>query len=174
MYFRKGERLTIRLMFPCVVPTVLLTALLPAQAASYRYLGHHFTTVMSPYTTDDSVSGSFNTSGPLEANRPLSPVTLTSFSFSDGIQILTNLNATPLVFEISTDGSGNIEWWVIQLTANSCLSADACGIVTVHTVLSGDGGQIIPPTAAMVQGYVKDKPGAWTADTNPNTLPLGP
>jgi hypothetical protein len=174
MYFRKRERPAIRLMFPCLVPTVVLMALLPVQAASYRYLGHNFTTVVSPYTTDDSVSGSFNTSAPLEANRPLSPVTLTSFSFSDGIQILTNLNATPLVFEISTDGSGNIEWWVIQLTANSCLSADACGIVTVHTVLSGDGGQIIPPTAAMAQGYVKDKPGAWTADAKSNTLPLGP
>lgn len=161
-------------MFACLVPAVLLIALLPAQAANYRYLGHNFTTAVSPYTTDDSVSGSFNTSAPLESNRPLSPVTPTSFSFSDGIQILTNLNATPLVFEISTDGSGNIEWWVVQLTANSCLSADACGIVTVHTVLSGDGGQIIPPTAAMAQGYVKDTPGAWAVDTNSNTLPLGP
>lgn len=174
MYFRKGGRLTIRLMFPCLVPTLVLIALLPVQAASYRYLGHYFITVVIPYTTDDSVSGSFSISAPLEANRPLSPVTPASFSFSDGIQILTNLNATPLVFEISTDGSGNIEWWVIQLTANSCLAADACGIVTVHTVLSGDGGQIIPPTAAMAQGYVKDKPGAWTAETSSNALPVGP
>jgi hypothetical protein len=69
-----------------------------------------------------------------------------------------------MVFEVSTDGSGNIEWWVIQLVANSCLSADVCGIVTVHTLMSGDGGQIILPTATTVQGYVKDKPGAWIGE----------
>ena len=150
---------------------MLLIGLLPVQAASFHYSGRHFTNVTFPYASDDSVSGSFSLSAPLEPNRPASPITPSSFSFSDGIQILTNLNSTILAFEISTDASGNIEWWVIQLVANSCLSEGACGIVTVHTLVSGDGGQIIVSIATTVQGYVKDDPGVWTGDTTPNGPP---
>jgi hypothetical protein len=84
------------------VPTVLLIGLLPVQAATFRYLWHHFTNVTSPYTTVDSVSGSFSIAALLEANQPLSPITPSSFSFSDGIQTLTNLNATSLAFEVFT------------------------------------------------------------------------
>ena len=80
-----------------------------------------------------------------------------------GFKFYTNLNSTILAFEISTDASGNIEWWVIQLVAKSCLSEGACGIVTVHTLVSGDGGQIIVSIATTVQGYVKDDPGVWGA-----------
>ena len=79
------------------------------------------------------------------------------------------MNSTILLFEISTDALGNIEWWVIQLEANSCLSEGACGIVTVHTLISGDGGQIILPTATTVQGYVKEDPGVWTGDASPSS-----
>ena len=60
------------------------------------------------------------------------------------------------------------------LVANSCLSESACGIVSVHTLMSGDGGQIIVPIARTVQGYVKGRPGEWTSDTTFNPFGVSP
>ena len=46
--------------------------------------------------------------------------------------------------------------------------------MTVHTLVSGDGGQIIVSIATTVQGYVKDDPGVWTGDTRALSCPVLP
>ena len=84
----QGENEGLELRYSCLIVTVLLIGLLPVQAASFHYSGPHFTNVTFPYASDDSVSGSFSLLAPLEPNRPASPITPSSFSFSDGIQIL--------------------------------------------------------------------------------------
>jgi hypothetical protein len=69
------------------------------------------------YTTSDSVTGSFTTSVPLADDLSLATITPFSFSFTDGVQTITNLtNTSPDAFSyISTDSSGNIIQWAIDL-----------------------------------------------------------
>src|SRR5262245_53389470 len=66
-----------------------LVALGPAHTSAdtiYSYTGNHFTMAASPYTTNDFISGSFDLATPLGNNVPLTAITPTSFSFSDGVQ----------------------------------------------------------------------------------------
>jgi hypothetical protein len=56
----------------------------------YTYTGHDFTVVNGPYTTSDFESVSVTLSSPLAYNSGLTGYTPTAFSFSDGVQTLTN------------------------------------------------------------------------------------
>jgi len=82
----------------------------------YSYTGNDFTYAESPYTTSDSITGSFTTSVPLADDLSLVTITPISYSFTDGVQTitdLTNTNPDPF-FDISTDSSGNIIQWEID------------------------------------------------------------
>jgi hypothetical protein len=83
----------------------------------YTYTGNDFTLVQGPYTTLDSVTGTIVLSAPLPAN--LSSFTdetalLISYSFSDGVQTLTNLNSHADHFDFQTSPSGAITLWNIS------------------------------------------------------------
>jgi hypothetical protein len=94
-------------------------------AVTYTYTGNPFTTLVtdgptSPpqlYTTTDFVSGSFVLPSPLAANLNDGFVSPTSFHFSDGVQTISDSNVFPLsrVFEFSTDASGKIVAWTVNL-----------------------------------------------------------
>jgi hypothetical protein len=96
-----------------------LTALGAAHSTAditYIYTGNPFTTAVSPYTTNDFLSGSFDLATPLGNNFPRSQITPTSFSFSDGVQ--TYLSTDPpfsAVFVIQTDASGTPSTWFINV-----------------------------------------------------------
>jgi hypothetical protein len=83
----------------------------------YDYTGADFTSVTGPYTTSDSVTGSFTVASPLEDNLNLLIITPVSFSFSDGQQTLTNANAAS-EFHISTDAAGDVTGWIISIELN--------------------------------------------------------
>lgn len=74
----------------------------------YNYVGQDFAYVSGPYTTMDKVTGSFTVADPLAADytgfvRPI------SFSFSDGVQTINNINTTRTgVFSVTTDANGEI------------------------------------------------------------------
>jgi hypothetical protein len=86
-----------------------------AVPTTYQYTGNPFTTVTAPYTTSDFVSGMLTLAGPLAPNLPLTDVTPTAFTFSDGVQTMTNLNAAGFLFQFATDGSGDITQWIIRV-----------------------------------------------------------
>jgi hypothetical protein len=83
----------------------------------YDYTGQDFTTVASPYSTADRITGSFTVSTPFPANATNLPLAVTSFSFSDGVQTITNLNSdlSSDHFSIWTDSTGAITGWTISV-----------------------------------------------------------
>ncbi len=83
---------------------------------TYTYTGNDFQTATAPYTTTDFVSGSFTLASALGDNLVLASETPTSYSFSDGVQTISSLSPpTDVTFEISTDASGKIDGWFINL-----------------------------------------------------------
>src|SRR5438067_11192193 len=65
----------------------------------YSYTGNPFTNVTAPYTKSDFVSAMVTLAGPLAPNMPFTSVTPTAFTLPDGVQTITNFNATfPLGF----------------------------------------------------------------------------
>lgn len=93
---------------------------LPMMAdTTYYYTGTDFGLATGSYTTSDSINGWFSVASPLPANLNdagnLYDITalVTAFSFSDGVQTLTN--STPGVqsqFAVVTDGSADISAWL--------------------------------------------------------------
>jgi hypothetical protein len=105
---------------------------LPALAdTTYTYTGNPFTSVAGPFATSDSISGFFTTSSPIAPNTgnftsgPFSDgvlgvpiLNVTSFSFSDGVDTITNTSpdvASPIL-NFATDGSGNIVAWSVDIS----------------------------------------------------------
>ena len=87
------------LMFTAVAALSLAyPASVQAVPTTYRYTGNPFTFVSGPYTTSDFVTAMVTLAGPLGANMPLTDVTPTAFTFSDGVQTITNHNATSARF----------------------------------------------------------------------------
>jgi len=92
----------------------------------YTYTGNDYSAAFtnSPYTTSESVSGSFDLSSALADN--LNSFTnekadLLSFSFSDGQQTITNNTAGVDVesFEFKTNASGQITNWEVEFTVGN-------------------------------------------------------
>ena len=50
---------------------------------------------------------------PLPPNTPFNEVTPLAFSLSDGVQTITNLNATIFAFHFASDGDGTITHWAL-------------------------------------------------------------
>jgi hypothetical protein len=102
-----------------VVVAVALSVLGAAKATAdvvYTYTGNVFDyfTPGSPYSYSDKVTVSLTLATALGDNLSESvPVVATSFSFSDGLQKITNLTANYSFFGFSTDSIGNITQWVV-------------------------------------------------------------
>jgi len=115
-----------------LLSSFLMLVALPAMAdTTYTYTGNPFTSVAGPFTTSDLISGFFTTSSPIAPNTgnfstgffgpavtgvPILDVT--SFSFSDGVDAITNTSpgvATPIL-NFATDGSGNIVAWMVDIS----------------------------------------------------------
>ena len=127
-----------------------------AVPTTYHYRGNPFTTVHGGYTTSDFVSGMVRLAGPLAPNMPLTDVMPIAFTFSDGVQTLTNL--TPSVsslFRFATGPAGAISAWRINvgipISVTSIATVSAGGTV-------GDEGALDPVNF----GSNFDAPGEWT------------
>jgi hypothetical protein len=132
---------------------------------TYTYTGNPFTFAVSPYTTNDFISGSFDLATPLDPNLPFTSITPLSFSFSDGVLTHTPLTSTAFTFFIQTGPASDLGQpaspvgWSILIgdTINglpnfitthpadcpTCLTFDQVGSFT--GILASNGGVGAPP-----------------------------
>lgn len=148
---------------------VLLVASNASAATVYTYTGSEFTTAPSPFTTSDSISGSFTVSNPLGGlfNGSVSP---SSYSFSDVVDTLTGSNSFIGNLTIQTDAQGNIDGWVVVLIGFSG------GEICANSTSDGSclpGEQDIGKSDSGISAYTATQ-GAWAPTTTPlpAALPL--
>ena len=99
--------------------SIVYSTSVQAVPATYKYTGNPFTNVEGVYTTSDFVSGMVTLAGPLAPNIPLTSVSPTAFTFSDGVQTFTNL--TPSVdfsFAFATGPTGAIILWNVHVATS--------------------------------------------------------
>ncbi len=103
-----------------IAPAALIGASVAGAASAqvtYDYAGNDFTYIVggSGYTTSDSISGSFSLGSVLGDNLNNAMVDPTSYSFSDGVQVLNNANSEIANFSFSTNAKGAITGWDVDL-----------------------------------------------------------
>jgi len=135
-----------------------------ASATTYVYTGKDFDsfTVPTTYSTSDSVTGSITLTSPLADNistfflQP--PATIESFSFSDGLQTITNADATGSAFSFKTNASGDITAWQVTVYIGA-VSSDSIGTVDAPSILGvfDQGVTTINDT-----GGNRSLPGSWS------------
>jgi hypothetical protein len=142
----------------------------------YTYTGNDFTAVQNQnpppapqYTKTDSVSGSFTLPTALGGNLPNLPLTTinpTSFSFTDGVQTLTN-NTPGLAasFELATNAAAIPSYWEILLSVATPFMTNV--IESAHNSPGqtiDEGSQSTSGISGTVNfGYVIEHPGPWSA-----------
>ena len=129
----------------------------------YSYKGNNFTTVGGAYTTTNSLSGSFDLASPLSDNLFEQDIFPTSFSFSDGVQTITESGptaATSYYFIFSTNATGAITHWAIDMVASN--NVDEITSYSLGTIIFDYGGSTFISDDSF--GMSLD-PGTWTAAT---------
>jgi hypothetical protein len=98
--------------FGCVMAALALSAL-PAEAdITYTYTGNQFNNFNDSASCppECNISGSFTLSNPLGSNFT-GYFTPNSFSFTDGINVITQTSATSFAFGMLTNSYGAIAQW---------------------------------------------------------------
>jgi len=132
-----------------------------ADTFTYTYTGNNFTSVISPYTTSERLTGTFELSAALPANLDFANESslVTSFTMSDGVQTLTSPGAFVEFFRFSTDSAGTITLWDVEV-ANS--SGTAPSMETLNFgFASSDQGSL----TNFVSGINNGAAGIWTVSS---------
>jgi len=126
---------------------------------TYTYNGNDFTTVIGPYTTSDSIQGSFTVFSAIAPNTVDELILPESLSFTDGVQTANTSDDHFDRFLISTDATGAIVDWDIQ-----AYSAGVFGIFTLGgpTKTEADTGEFYPD-----YGFNNGEQGTWTTSITP-------
>jgi hypothetical protein len=127
-------------------------------ATTYEYTGNPFTLTAGPYTKSDFVTATVTLASPLPPNAQGSVVTPTAFTFSDGVQTITDHSGAGSLMTFSTGPTGAITAWHIGIQferapSNSIVTESVPGAVTDEVHVNSAGGGY---------GYNKNAPGTWT------------
>ena len=140
----------------------------------YTYTGNHFASVSNEnappapqYTKTDSVSGNFTLLTALGDNLPLTTIAPTSFSFTDGVQTLTNSTpgVGPVGFQIATNAAGLPLDWSIVVNLITSIISERIDTQTISGVI--DIGEQSTPNGDTNGGVITNTLGMWTVSTVP-------
>jgi len=156
---------------------IFSSAVLAAQSCwantTYSYTGNNFNYIQNDvwlyvpgtYTTDMSVSGSFEMASSIAANATNLFLTPLTYSFTDGRNTYTNLDSVLAYsdsFEVSTDASGSIMNWFIVVRR---FQTGTLETVNGYQGVTYDQGSVEPnwfnPTTQRDNGAVWNNPGLW-------------
>lgn len=178
---------------------VLIAILGAARAAGadaiYSYVGHTYTDITDvplpagSFDTSMQVTGEFTLADALAPGMTSTDITplLTSFTFSNGRSILTNLDSllSVALFSVSTDAFGAIDAWAISIQRLDAVNGgNDIVIQTLNDPTFGfpveDSGQLTACDPVLLPrglcltladvATVADAPGAWT-QTPPDPVP---
>jgi hypothetical protein len=113
-----------------------LVSFSPASADTiYTYKGNDFTIAFGAFKTTDQVTGTIDLASALGDNLGLTQISPMSFSFSDGLQTITNTNSRPggTLFYVETNSLGNIVQWDIAVASNFGNQIESCNATTFCT-----------------------------------------
>jgi PEP-CTERM motif len=158
----------------CGLVVAALSSTLALADTMYTYTGNTFTSGLTDknfatilpigsFTANDFVSGSFTLSTALGPNHSeFDPLFPTSFSFSDGVDTLTNSNSDSLEslgFFVGTDAVGSITSWYIEIESADELTQ----IATINSVSAN--AFIDVGTGGGYSALNRSDPGVWTSST---------
>jgi len=180
----------------CAVALAELVSTASAAPVKLIYTGNAFTSLFfqpgstlpaDVYTTADSVTGSIDLLEPLGPNLTGVFVNPVSFVFSDGVNTITNADATSASFQFWTDSSGQIVNWAVNVfdispgvfrqTVQTLNLPGAAGIdggssyrcLPELPCVDASGSLISEPFLFVQSGRNDGSPGTWTAV---NTVPF--
>lgn len=172
-----------RLLSVAVVLGLSLASIPSYAQVTYSYVGNAFSTVFGPYTTSDNIEGSITFSSALGNNLANENVTAstTSFSFSDGVNTISNLSPNATFYKnrfiLSTDAVGSIVQWDLSMYSGPD-SSNFVRVISVNAVFSGkpyilDEGAIYAVNHFTGDGYNRGPSGQWVvAIPEPETYAL--
>lgn len=161
-----------RLIALAAAVTLSLIPSLASASTIYNYTGQAYSSATLPYNTSESVTGSFTLNTPLAANLTNGTVTPVSFSFSDGVQTITDQTAFSSSFgDLSTDANGNIISYYIQINN---LTQGFIKLSNVGGGLSGDSVRLTVGTSGSntVAGSFAPIAASAAATPEPSSLVL--
>jgi len=158
-------------------PLLAISLAQPAVAGpvTYTYRGNAFNTFFGGDACPPAceVSGSFTVAAALASNLVNTTITPTSFSFTDGSVVLTNLTTSSVFdFYVSTNTIGQISTsWGIDLSSSTYQLFTFDGSLSPPALYSAvDGSYPMPYTGE--QAYIANSPGTWTSAPEPASLLL--
>ena len=131
-----------------------------AVPTTYQYTGNPFTIVEGPYTTSMFVTAMVTLANPLPPNFS-GLVTPTAFTFSDGVQTITNLTATTSFFAFETDAAGMIFRWDAEVFTGDIPPPFITNVISTATE-DGDVAEDIGSILDVGFGLNQEARGTWT------------
>jgi hypothetical protein len=173
-----------RCLFALSFVGVILAAPSAQAATMYTYSGNNFSIFTgTAFDRTMSISGSFTMSDALPANQTISFFSPLSFSFSDGVGTITNLDVGLVIFQrVTTDNSGNISGWDFQVSAGDFTIPGQQTNTIISGSNTGDFGELTTCTArssigtcTATDGQFGISPsissGTWSSALVPTPLP---
>ena len=116
---------------------------------TYSYIGPLFTSAVAPYTMSMRITGTFTTAVPLPPNMALTPIgplgngLALSWSFTDGVNTLTDVNSDEFglsaQYAVATGSNGAITDWAIWLESHkSPWSVGETNLFVIEVESGGD------------------------------------
>ena len=159
-----------RVRLLCLCCLLLVLPKFASADTMYSFVSSDFNVVSNgtpvvKYTTSDSVTGSFDLSSPLTGNLNNVVINPNTFSFSDGVNTLTNANVTQTFFNVSTNGTGNITSWFIDLVDQPATSTYPWTEIFTTGPNSEALGIYHESSEVSSYGFDEFATGTWTSET---------